>query len=53
MKCSGCNNNNDRAPHRYCRACHATYQRQWRRARNEEFRALLEIVTRETSEVRP
>lgn len=32
-RCSRCDLPNDRAPQRYCRACHAGYQRAWRAAR--------------------
>lgn len=31
--CSKCEGVNNRAPHRYCRACHAAYQRDWRAGR--------------------
>jgi NMD protein affecting ribosome stability and mRNA decay len=53
MTCSSCHGDNDRAPHRYCRACHAAYQRNWRRQRAELLQALLANVKRETFEARP
>jgi hypothetical protein len=31
MRCSRCGKSNDRKRQRYCRSCHAAYQRQWRK----------------------
>jgi len=30
IRCSKCDEPNDRAPQRYCGACHAVYMRGWR-----------------------
>jgi hypothetical protein len=43
MQCSGCHNDNDRAPHRYCRRCHAAYQKIWRRRRKQTIDGLVLI----------
>lgn len=40
--CSKCLGENDRLPHRYCRACHARYMRGWNKARRKELKLLRE-----------
>jgi hypothetical protein len=54
--CFQCGEARDREGQRYCRACHAAYQRDWRRQRTRLLQQLMEqhsdIVQRETIEAR-
>ncbi len=46
LLCSKCDAPNDRAPQRYCKACHATYQNRWsaeQRRLAREFRKLFHV----------
>jgi hypothetical protein len=49
-RCSKCDKHNDRQPHRYCRACHAAYQRIWRAGRAKLFHSLLTRVAQDVQE---
>jgi len=43
-KCSSCGSASDRAPQRLCYACHAAYNRIWRKARTAELHSLRKQV---------
>ena len=43
QECSQCNRVLDREG-RYCKACHAAYQREWRKRQKEELDRLRELV---------
>lgn len=49
-RCFACGGENDRAPQRNCRACHAAYQREWRkkfiRVPREAYEAMLAELQR-------
>lgn len=46
MKCSRCTNERDKESQRYCRACRAWYQSQWRRKQKVKISTLENEVLR-------
>jgi len=53
MTCSKCDGLNDRAGQRYCRPCHAAYQRMYRARRRRAQIAVRQLLEVALSHVKP